>query len=541
MTIVPRSLQRKGFLTLSALALSVLVASCERPASSGNVQQSPANAKKTTTSDAPFTLKVQTDRSTIFSRGKQSVYLLVTMNVPAKENDGTPRPPLNVGMVIDRSGSMAEKNKIDYARASASQLIDSLSDKDLLAIVEYDDAVSVLAPSAPVTDKVRLKRLVNDLEPRGSTNLCGGLMHGVTQVKNAAREDRTNRVVLLTDGLANRGITDHQRIASLVRNWRRQGITVSAMGLGLDYDENLLQLIAECGGGNYYYIESPQQMASIFSQELRTLAGTVANGVRLTFRGEQAVDSVITYGYESVINRATAEIALPSLYKGEKRAVVLRLVLTPGESVDLNAGRIEIAYTESGTGTPSVITVPVSLSCSGNMKTVNASRKPEVLAEALLIEADENHEKYVALYEQGHTAQAKSHITALASSIRNANRSLNDKKLSKKLEALQLESRDMDRADRNIQDKKAYLKTNKQRLLYGKKGKRGKYLLQPGDLNPEVVALQKKLQDRQLYSGPINGEYSSEVERAIRSYQRSNSLDADGIAGPATLRSLQLY
>ncbi len=492
-------------------------------------------------SDVPFSLTAVTDRSAIFSRGRQSVYLLVTMNVPVEKNDASPRPPLNIGLVIDRSGSMAEKNKIDYARTSASQLIDSLSEQDLLAIVGYDDAVSVLAPSAPVTDKGRLKELVNNLEPRGSTNLCSGLMHGVTQVKNAAREDRTNRVVLLTDGLANRGITDHQRIASLVRNWRRQGVTVSAMGLGLDYDENLLQLIAECGAGNYYYIEGPGQMASIFSRELRTLAGTVANDVRLTFRSENTIDSVITYGYESAISQRTAEIALPSLCKGEKRSILLRLVLTPKGANALNAGHIEIVYTASGNEKPSVITAPVVLTCADDMKTVNSSRNPEVLAEALLIEADENHEKYVTLYEQGHTAQAKSRITTLASSLRDANRSLNNKKLSKKLEALQLESRDMDRADRNIQDKKAYLKTNKQRLLYGKKGKREKYMLQPGDRNPEVCTLQKKLQDRQLYSGPIDGKYSPDVERAVKSFQRDNRLDADGIAGPATLRNLQLY
>jgi Ca-activated chloride channel family protein len=488
-----------------------------------------------------FSVKAELDRTMILSDGMQSLYLLVQFDVPEKSDTESIRPRLNCGIVIDRSGSMEEKNKLEFARSSAAQLVDSLTQHDNIAIVEYDDLISTLYPSSPVTEKTRIKKLINTLEPRGSTNLCGGMLQGIEEVKKSYQQGFISRVILLTDGLANQGITDPQQIAVLVRNARRQGISISAMGLGIDYDEDLLQMIAENGGGNYYYIESATQIAHIFKQELNTLTEAVADNIQCKFIRDDAIDSITVYGYENSVDGKTVVVPLSSLHSGEKRTLLLKVSLKTVKNPKQNLGNIEITYNGRKKGTISKIVASVSVSCTNDSNAVVKARNNRVTADALLIEADQSHAKYVELYESGRKDEAKKNIQVLSRTLTNANRYLNDTKILKKLEALSLESNDMDNADRDINLKKSYLKSNKQRLLYAQKGKRAKYILQSGDNGGDVEDLQRVLQSQNLYSGPIDGKYSDKVKSAVTAYQKSNGIDSDGVAGPSTLRSLQLY
>jgi Ca-activated chloride channel family protein len=434
-------------LTLSACWMSCLnVPAKEIPAS--------LKEKEIKTNIAPstgeFNMKVELDRTMILSNGKQSLYLLVQFDVPESSKSSSTRPRLNCGIVIDRSGSMGEKNKLEFARYSAAQLVDSLTQRDNLTIVEYDDLVSTLYPSSPVTEKATIKKLINTLEPRGSTNLCGGMLQGIDEVKKSYQQGFISRVILLTDGLANQGITNPQQIAALVRNARMQGISISAMGLGLDYDENILQMIAENGGGNYYYIESATQMAHIFKQELNTLTEAVADNVQFKFVHDQAIDSVAVYGYESSVDGKTVLVPLSSLHSGEKRSLLLKVSLKTGKNPKQSLGTIEITYNGRKKGMISKIEASVSVNCTNDSNAFVKARNNKVTADALLIEADQNHAKYVELYESGRKDEAKKNIQVLSQALTNANRYLNDTKILKKIEALSLESNDMDDADRDI-------------------------------------------------------------------------------------------
>jgi Ca-activated chloride channel family protein len=529
---------------ISSLALAGLLSGCTNlPAKEVPVSVKTAEARPvvfTSTTGNEFNIKAELDHTKILNSGRQSLYLLVQFDVPEKSAVTSTRPRLNCGVVIDRSGSMAEKNKIEFARVSAAQLVDSLTIQDNIAIVEYDDQIHTIVSLSPVTDKSAIKRLIYSLTPRGSTNLCGGMLQGVDEVKKGSQHGFISRVILLTDGLANQGIVDPQQIATLVRNARKEGISVSAMGLGLDYDENLLQMIAENGGGNYYYIESATQMAHIFEQELNTLTEAVADNIKCTFTGNE-IDSVIVYGYEVSGNEKVVEVPLSALHSGEKRSLLMKVFITPEKKPVLDVGTIEVVYTGSKMEKSSKVTIPVTAEYTNDSAVAERSRNEKTYAEALLIEADQSHEKIVALYESGRKDEAKVDIEEMGRTLANANQYLKDTKIAKKLEALNMESNDMDVADRDINAKKSYLKSNKQRLLYAKKGIRAKYILQSGDNGGDVENLQRKLQAQNLYSGPIDGKYSGRVESAVKKYQEANGIDSDGVAGPSTLRSMSLY
>jgi Ca-activated chloride channel family protein len=189
--------------------------------------------------------------------------------------------PMNIAVVLDRSGSMADQHKIDYAKESICALVDRLSTNDYLSIVMYDDKIETLLPTQRVKDKSFIKRLVQNVYPRGSTNLGGGMEEGFRQIERNFSREYVNRVILLSDGLANQGITDPVQLDGIAAQYRSRSISLSTIGVGLEYNENLMLGLAEHGGGNYYFVESPSQLASILEKELNGMSYTVARDARI--------------------------------------------------------------------------------------------------------------------------------------------------------------------------------------------------------------------------------------------------------------------
>src|SRR6185312_14573946 len=218
----------------------------------------------------------------------------------------------------DRSGSMSDAGKIDYLKRAAKLAVDRLGENDTLSIVEYDDQITLMRAAARVGDTSEIKRKIDELEPRGSTNLTGGMMRGVEEVRHAmegtaSRDGTITRVILMSDGLANTGVTNPTEIARLVRDAKHDGVRVSAIGLGRDYDEDLMQAIAENGGGRYYYVESPTQIARMFQEELATLFETCASDMDIRFQGSAIVRKVEVVGYDDASGARDTHRALEDI------------------------------------------------------------------------------------------------------------------------------------------------------------------------------------------------------------------------------------
>jgi Ca-activated chloride channel family protein len=221
-----------------------------------------------------------------------TVYLSISLDVSDFPLPARAYQPMNIAVVLDRSGSMADERKIDFAKQSICALVDRLSTNDYLSIVVYDDRIETLLPNQRVKDKSYIKRLVQNVYPRGSTNLGGGMEEGFRQIERNFRQEYINRVILLSDGLANQGITDPVQLDRIASQYRRRSISLSTIGVGLDYNENLMLGLAEHGGGNYYFVESPVQLASILEKELNGMSYTVARDARI----ELTLGSGVTAG-----------------------------------------------------------------------------------------------------------------------------------------------------------------------------------------------------------------------------------------------------
>ncbi|MBM2839867.1 MAG: von Willebrand factor type [Bacteroidetes bacterium] len=241
------------------------------------------------------------------------------------------RRPVNVAVVIDRSGSMADARKIDYARAALLTVIDELRSNDIFSLIMYDNEVDVLRPAKRVgSDKRYIRELVDQIYPRGSTNLGGGMIEGFHQVGRNAAIDYVNRVILISDGLANQGITDPRELRRIAGNNIAKGISLTTMGVGLEYNENLMVGLSESGGGNYYFIESPNGLAGMLQRELNCLASVIAQNayIELTLGRGVRVNDVI--GCENRSEGSKHIIHLGDLYSNERREVTVELDIPEG-------------------------------------------------------------------------------------------------------------------------------------------------------------------------------------------------------------------
>ncbi|OQW95029.1 MAG: hypothetical protein BWK79_03800 [Beggiatoa sp. IS2] len=237
------------------------------------------------------------------------------------------RRPLNLSLVIDRSGSMAGL-PLKRALEAAHQLVEKLSATDILSVVTYDDHVETLFAPQPLLNKDIVYTLLNKVYAGGCTNLSGGWLKGCEQVQQHQTQEMVNRVLLLTDGQANVGITDVGVLIKTAQQKSAEGIITTTLGFGSHFNEDLLIGMADASGGNFYFIQSPEDTVEIFRIELESLGALIAQDLVVTFHPESTVQSVVMLNKYRV-NDANQQISLGDVYATEDKQLMLELAISP--------------------------------------------------------------------------------------------------------------------------------------------------------------------------------------------------------------------
>lgn len=242
-------------------------------------------------------------------------------------NENMVRVPINLSIVIDHSGSMAGE-KLQQAKNSARMIIDNLTADDFVNIVIYDSDVEVIQAATRVLDKNEIKRKIDRINSGSSTNLWGGTERGYELTKGNYKPNAINRVLLISDGLVNTGITSNFEIKRRVQEYKdREGITLSSFGVGLDYNEILMTDMAEAGSGNYYFIDKPDQMASIFRNELNGLLNVAAQNAELKISLPRGVEVIKIFGYSHVQQGRDVTIKFRDLFGDETKGLLMKFKL----------------------------------------------------------------------------------------------------------------------------------------------------------------------------------------------------------------------
>ncbi len=277
-----------------------------------------------------MTLDVRPDRTLIRHHRRSQRFLLAQITAPTSDRP-LERAPVNLAFVLDRSGSMGGQ-KIRLAHRAVQEGIGRLDSRDRFSIVAYDDQVDVAVESTPASPEARRNALARlaTIDARGSTNLAEGWLRGCAEVARHASRDQVDRCLLLTDGLANVGITDQAELEKHAAEIAQRGVATSTFGIGVDFDEQLLVAVSTNGRGNFRFVEQAVQIPDFITSEVGETLEVVARGVTLEIDTEPGVlvDPIGPFKAYPLGDRTIVEIG--DLVSDQHLDLVLRLAFPTG-------------------------------------------------------------------------------------------------------------------------------------------------------------------------------------------------------------------
>lgn len=368
-------------------------------------------AKSTISSGGSVTLTtgLHNDYYLADSSGKIA-YLYVETRVEKTLNNFSKRLPLNISIVIDHSGSM-EGVKMGYAKKAAKGIIDRLNSEDVVSVVMYDTYVDTVQSPINVIDKERIKTKIDKIAPRSSTNLWGGAEQGYQYVQKNYKPGFVNRVLLISDGNANTGLTDSVLIHLKVQNYiDDNGISISTFGVGLDYNETLMTDMAETGAGNYYFIDAPEKMTSIFDNELNGLLNVAAQNAELRIKLPEGVTVLKSYPLNCLQKDNEILIKLRDLSPGDTKANLF-IFKTNNKISNSIKFLSTLQYTDVLEGEIKILTNENSLASAKNADAYFTHFNKQVIEQAILYTANERLEAAMNSMEKGNYKEAEKYLS----------------------------------------------------------------------------------------------------------------------------------
>jgi len=375
-------------------------------------------------------------RSHLLPGSSGPLHLSVEVATPAAKSGA--RAPLSIALVVDRSGSMAGE-KLENARQAAREMIRRLSPTDSLAIVAYDSTVDVLVPLITLAEgRDRLLAAIDGIVDRGGTNLGGGFAEGLRELRRADANRSLRRVILISDGRANEGETNPGVLATWSARARRESISVSTMGVGLDYNEDLLMSLADHGGGSYHYIRDATALARIFSSELDNLFTTVARAMVLEVRPAAGVEVKDVYGYPLERLGSALRVPLGDLPAGDRRSAVVELAahgLQPGLKPVV---AVQLTYQEVGAGSRARSErVSLDAAVTSDRDLVRKGEDRLAMEQVETARASTVSQQAIQLYERGRTNEARDLARRHATLLDEIGRRLQSAQVRKESQVLQ--------------------------------------------------------------------------------------------------------
>ena len=286
-------------------------------------------------------LNLVPDRDVLLRNRPQEIVVKIDLQALADRHRHQ-RTPLNLAVVLDRSGSMAGA-KLEKTKQAALQLVDRLAPDDVFSLVIYSDQAQVLVPAQKVEDKDDIREKIEGIEADGCTALYAGVKAGARQLRENFSHKRINRVILLSDGLANVGPSSPRDLRRLGRELAEQGIAVTTIGVGDDYNEDLMAGLAEASDANYYYVQDTEKLPEIFARELGEMLTVAVREVRIEVVCPDGVKPLGFIGRPEQFEGQKAEVNLSQFASGQGRYLMLRCLVSRPEP---EVARVNVSYTD---------------------------------------------------------------------------------------------------------------------------------------------------------------------------------------------------
>lgn len=351
-------------------------------------------------------LDVAMGNTSVQSNTKQTAYVRVELE-GFEYKDDSERPPVNLALVLDKSGSM-QGEKLAKAKEAAIMVIDRLRPDDIISVVAYDSQVTVLVPATKVSDRESIRSAIRDLAAGSNTALFAGVSKGAAEVRKFIKEERVNRVILLSDGLANEGPSSPGDLAELGASLIKESISVTTIGLGLDYNEDLMAALARKSDGNHMFAERAQDLTTAFEREFGDLMSVVAKNVSITVTCEPGVRPVRALGREVSISGQKVYAGLNQLYGGQDKYVLLEVELDSGAvGINMPVAQVDISYINMATDTVDQMQKNVSVAVTDSPIQIAAGENRDVMEAVAYQVSVENNELAMRLRDEGKIEEGK--------------------------------------------------------------------------------------------------------------------------------------
>lgn len=337
--------------------------------------------------------------------GSFYVEVKATDKLPGSAN--TDRLPLNLCIVVDRSGSMGG-DKIENAKKAAQFAVDQLGKGDRVSVFTYSNGYEMVGAATSPAERSELNRKISMISASGGTNLSGGMEAGFAWVKQNYLKNGVNRVLLMSDGHANAGVVDVKELARMVKNHNLQeGISLSTFGLGLNYNEILMNEMADAGSGNYYFIQHPGTIADIFNKEMHGLNQVVARNTELRIDLPNGMEVTKVSGFPFTQQGQTLKVAFKDFSAGQTKSVLVGFRIT--DPKDLFTVKSQLDYEEGAEGQSEGLSMTHQhlLKRTEDPAKAEASISPEVKSQAVLFQANENLEEAMRAVDAGDFEKAR--------------------------------------------------------------------------------------------------------------------------------------
>ena len=321
--------------------------------------------------------------------------------------DSPVTPPVNVAIVIDNSSSMSG-SKIKQARQAAIAAVARLRDQDIVSIVLYNSSVEVLVPATKAVDRDQIQKKIQSIQAGGSTALFAGVSKGAAEVRKFLSDESVNRVILLSDGQANIGPSSPSELARLGTSLVKEGISVSTLGLGLGYNEDLMSDLASSGSGNHIFVEEASNLIAVFNSEFNDMMSVVATDFKIRIQADEAVRPVRVLGNDAEIVGQEISIPLAQLYSGQQRYFVLELeVAATDVGKEMQLVTVDVSYNNMVTEATDEFKTSASVSFTDEVAKVKQNRDHETYAYCSVQIANERNVRATALRDAGQIQEAK--------------------------------------------------------------------------------------------------------------------------------------
>lgn len=394
-----------------------------------------------------LTLKAELEKPVLPASVKQTALIKISILAPEVSTPDIKRNNhVNLSIVLDKSGSMSGSRKITEARKAAIAALGMLRHGDVFSVISYDSSARVIVPATALTSSSRENAIakIREIQPSGSTALFGGVSLGANEVRKNSKENYVNRIILLSDGLANVGPSSPAELGRFGTSLIKENISVSTIGVGTDYNEDLMTSLSQNSDGNFYYVENSSDLPRIFSKELGSALKVAAKAIRLRIICPKGVIPQGILGHECRIDGNAIEMNFNQVYGGHEKSLVLQVQVPPHNAgAEADIAKVEIDYSDLAGKNRHRRVDSVVAKFTSDRKVVEKNINLKVKEEVAVQQGAVLREQAVKQADKGDFDEAKKSLRKAAVILNDAAAATGNKDLEVQAEQVEKKSQDL--------------------------------------------------------------------------------------------------